>query len=75
MPWTLKDETVWNRAHRVAGYAGVVGGAIIVAGSLMGMTLAVWMAFAGFLLGMIILVGVPMVYARNLYHRLHSGEK
>jgi hypothetical protein len=52
-----------------------VGGAIIVAGSLMGMTLAVWMAFAGFLLGMIILVGVPMVYARNLYHRLHSGEK
>ncbi len=72
--WTLRDETVWTRAHRVAGYAGVAGGAIIVAGSLMGMALQVWMAFAGFALGLIVLVAVPVVYARNLYRKLHPGE-
>jgi uncharacterized membrane protein len=73
--WTLKDETVWVKAHRLAGYTGVVGGAIIVAGSLVGMAMEPWMAFAGFGLGMIVMVAIPMIYARNLYYRLHPGEK
>jgi uncharacterized membrane protein len=73
--WTLKDETVWVKAHRVAGYMGVVGGAIMVVFSLLGMVFAVWLAFVGFALGMIIMVAVPWVYARNLYHELHPGEK
>lgn len=73
--WTLKDETVWVKTHRIAGYMGVVGGAIIVAGSLVGMALEPWMAFAGFALGMAVMVITPMIYARNLYHRLHPGEK
>ncbi len=72
--WTLRDETVWVKAHRVAGYSGVVGGAIMIAGSLMGFALQVWMAFAGFGLGMIVLAVVPVVYARNLYRKLHPEE-
>ncbi len=73
--WTLKDETVWVKAHRVAGYAGVVGGAVIVAGSLLGMAFAVWIAFVGLGLGMLILTIWPMIYARNLYYELHPDEK
>ena len=69
--WTLRDETVWIKTHRLSGYTGVIGGVIIVVGSLMGLAFDVWMAFAGFALGLIILVGIPMVYARNLYHTLH----
>jgi uncharacterized membrane protein len=73
--WTLSDERVWVKTHRVAGYAGVVGGAIIVAGSLLGMAIAVWIAFAGFLAGMAVTVLIPMVYARNLYHALRAAKK
>jgi uncharacterized membrane protein len=73
--WTMKDETVWVKAHRVAGYAGVVGGAVIVAASLLGMVYAVWIALTGFGLGMLILTAWPTIYARNLYNRLHPEEK
>jgi uncharacterized membrane protein len=72
--WTLRDETVWVKTHRVAGYTGVLGGAVIVAGSLVGMAIEPWMAFAGFGLGMIVMVLTPAIYARNLYHQLHPGE-
>jgi uncharacterized membrane protein len=73
--WTLRDETVWIRTHRVSGYTGVVGGVIIILGSLLGLALDVWMSFAGFALGMIVMVGIPTVYARNLYHQLHPDGK
>jgi uncharacterized membrane protein len=69
--WTLRDETVWIKTHRLSGYTGVIGGVIIVLGSLMGMAFDIWMAFAGFALGLIVLAGIPLVYARNLYHALH----
>ena len=72
--WTLMDETVWVKAHRVAGYAGVVGGAVIVATSLLGMAFAVWIAFTGLGLGLLILPAWPTIYARNLYRALHPDE-
>jgi uncharacterized membrane protein len=73
--WTLNDETVWIKAHRVAGYAGVIGGTVIVVCSLLGMAFVAWIAFAGLAFGIAILAGVPMVYARNLYRELHPDEK
>ncbi len=73
--WTLRDETVWIKTHRIAGYTGVAGGLIILVGSLLGMAFQVWVAFAGFALGMVIMVGIPLVYARNLYNELHPLEK
>lgn len=73
--WTLDDETVWIKTHRIAGYTGVIGGTVIVVSSLLGMASKVWIAFAGFGLGMIILVAIPAVYARNLYHALHPDGK
>jgi uncharacterized membrane protein len=73
--WTLRDEKVWVKTHRVAGYAGVIGGLIILIGSILGMALQVWVAFAGFILGMVVMVGIPLVYARNLYYELHPRGK
>lgn len=73
--WTLRDEKVWVRTHRVAGYAGVAGGLIMLISSILGMALQVWMAFAGFILGMVVMTGIPLVYARNLYYELHPREK
>ena len=73
--WTLNDETVWIKTHRLSGYTGVIGGVIIIVGSLLGFALNIWLSFAGFALGMIVMVGIPAVYARNLYHQLHPDGK
>ena len=72
--WTLRDETVWVKTHRIAGYMGVIGGAIIVVGSLMGVAIWPWIAFAGLALGLLVMTIVPAVYARNLYYELHPKE-
>jgi uncharacterized membrane protein len=75
LSWTLKDETVWVKTHRIAGYTGVIGGVIIIVGSLLGMAFADWLAFAGFGLGMVVMVATPAMYARNLYNQLHPNKE
>lgn len=76
LPWTLKDEQVWNRTHRVSGYAGMAGGVMGVIGALIGLfTGNVIVAFVFFFGGLLVLLLVPLVYARRLYYRLHPEEK
>lgn len=53
VPWTLASETVWNKTHRFAGKAMVIGGLIALLG-----------VFAPPIIGMIILfsgIFVPMI--------------
>jgi uncharacterized membrane protein len=68
-PWTLADETVWIRTHRLAAW-------IWVSGSLLGFVAVmagapVWVCFPIFLaLGL-----VPVVYSLILYKRLEREGK
>lgn len=58
-PWTLADEEVWRKTHRLAGRMMVLGGLITVAFSLVGGT---W-AMTGVLIAVFLAAAVPTVYS------------
>lgn len=62
LPWTMADEEVWNKTHRLAGFLWTVGGIVI----------AVSAFFAGFavLFAVLAVIAiVPMVYSFVIYKR------
>lgn len=62
IPWTLADETNWNKTHRLAGYLWVAGGVLML---LMALTGFVKMPlFIGIV---IVMTLVPCVYSFWLY--------
>jgi len=69
-PWTLANEEVWQRTHKMAGPIWIVGGILMM---------AVGFVPAQFKLGlfiiiMLILALVPMVYSYVIFKKL-EGEK
>ena len=76
VPWTLKDETVWNKTHRLGGYLGVVGGVILVFSGVFGMALNnYYIAGYGFIASMFFIVIIPIIYSAFLYSKLHPRNK
>lgn len=76
LPWTLKDETVWNRTHRITGYVGLLTGLLLFIWT---MVQILWQLIPPFASFIIVLCGVlaaicvfPAFYAYRLYHKLHS---
>lgn len=72
-PWTLKNETVWKKAHRLGGFTGTLGGVVIILGSLIGMTqpeTAFLWCMGGLIAGILLTVVIPTVYSAWLYHKL-----
>lgn len=64
--WTLHDEGNWNATHRFAGWVWVIGGAVIMATSILGnvfvfLAITLAMAFA------------PIIYT-YLYYRKHKND-
>ena len=60
-PWTLENEQVWKKTHRLGGRIWVAGGAIIVLlGLLINSVTAMLICFFGLIL---IMVLVPVVYS------------
>ena len=59
-PWTLENETVWKRTHRLAGGWWMVGGIIIVLSSLM---LKSEFALPVFVTVTLVIALVPIVYS------------
>lgn len=72
--WTLKDEVVWNKTHRLMGYAGVALGAVMIAGGLAGVAGHEKAAFILFFGALAVFVLLPVFYARGLYKRRHEAE-
>lgn len=73
IPWTLKNEKVWNKTHRLGGITGVIGGSIMIAGSILGMLMpehAFAWSFGSLIPGLLLTVAVPTVYSFALYRRL-----
>ncbi len=67
IPWTLADEEVWNRTHRMAGPLWMLcGAAVIVSGLITGGNLLVILILT------VIMVLIPTVYAILLYRRKHT---
>lgn len=70
--WTLADETVWKKTHRLGGITGVIGGFIICAFAVAGLLLkSPAISFTGIFIGVILLAVVPTVYSYLLYKKLH----
>lgn len=65
-PWTLANEDVWARTHRLAGAVWIWGGALLVACAF----LPPGPGLAAFVAGILVMVLVPAVYSAVIYHRL-----
>jgi uncharacterized membrane protein len=63
-PWTLADERVWERTHRLAAWLFVAGGLFGCLGALLGLNLIV--CFVGVMVAAL----VPVVYSLVIYKRL-----
>lgn len=61
-PWTLNNEEVWNKTHKISGYLWVIGGFIITISSFIG--------FESIMLVVLIIIAfVPIVYSYILYKK------
>lgn len=70
--WTIADETVWRKTHRLCGFTGVIGGFLICAFAVAGFLLKnPIVTITGFIAGMILFVMIPTVYSYLLYKKLH----
>jgi len=65
-PWTLANDEVWLRTHRLAGKTFVVGGVVIVVGVAMGANIGLCSVVA--LLAALIPAGYSYVVYRRLQH-------
>lgn len=67
-PWTLDDEVVWDATHRLGGWTFGVAGVLVLLGSLLGSSTAVfWLMLGALLLAALI----PVVYSYVLWRRRH----
>lgn len=68
-PWTLASDAVWERTHRMGGWAFMLGGLVLVIGSLVDGS--EWPMIAA----LVIAAGIPTVYSFVIYRRLEKGRK
>lgn len=71
---TLSSENVWKKTHRLGGYIGAVGGLLMIILGIIEIfmnEIATVLFFGGFIVLVLIICGVPIIYA----HILYSKEK
>ena len=64
LPWTLADETNWNRTHRFAGPIWVVCGLVIMLCGLIGGAF-LWVMVAAF----VVMIAAPTLYSYLLFRK------
>lgn len=67
-PWTLANEEVWERTHRVAGAIWVWGGLALVLCAF----LPPGVGFPAFVAGIVVLALVPVVYSAVIHPRIEG---
>lgn len=65
LPWTLSNEEVWNRTHRVGGWCFVLAGILMVLGAYLKIVMG-WL----FVVAMVICLIVPIVYSYIIYKKI-----
>ncbi|WP_298839651.1 SdpI family protein [Clostridium sp.] len=70
-PWTLANEEVWKKTHRMAGPIWVIGGILNILLTVIGVT------FNGivFIIILAVMVVVPTVYSYIIYHKIVNEDK
>lgn len=62
-PWTLNNEEVWNKTHKMSGYLWVIGGGII--------TISSFIPIKYITLFVFVIIGfVPIIYSYVLFRKL-----
>lgn len=69
-PWTLQNDLVWKKTHRFTGRLWMLGGALVVLGSLINVSLVTQKFFLPLLL---ILVLVPIFYSYWIYREMEHS--
>lgn len=73
-PWTLRNETVWKKTHRISAYTGVVGGIIILVCSAAAFFIDSFVVFfSGLFTGIILVAIIPIIYSYVVYKKLNSN--
>lgn len=62
LPWTLDNETNWNKTHHFAGYLWIIGGIITIISSFFSFWPAIFLVI-------LLIVLIPIVYSFVLYKR------
>lgn len=68
LPWTLADEEVWDKTHRMAGFLWVVAGFIVLIGTFLRLP------FSIVLPAFFILVVLPIPYSYLIYRKKHQQD-
>lgn len=71
-PWTLADETVWNKTHRMAGPLWIVGGLLIVAIGLINNLGKILLPVL--IMDFAVMTFVPMIYSFVLFKKQKRSE-
>ncbi len=69
-PWTLTDDRVWDKTHRLARTTFLLAGLLLVVVGLSRWQAGPWLLLAG-----VLALLIPVVYSYLLYHRLHAGAE
>lgn len=64
IPWTLNNETNWNKTHRLAGYVWIIGGLFMFANSFLKI---LWLPV--FIIIISAMIFIPVVYSYILYKK------
>lgn len=68
VPWTLSNEEVWNKTHRLGGKMFILGGVIMMLMGFVSVSLRLPLLIAM----LVAIVVLPMVYSYVLYKRLQK---
>ena len=70
-PWTLANEEVWRKTHRMAGPLWVIGGIINIILAFTNKNLN----GVGFIIVMVVIVLVPIIYSYIVYQKIVNDAK
>jgi len=73
-PWTLKDETVWNKTHKLGGYTCVTGGIVLCLFSILSFIFdSASLAKYGLIISMGLFL-IPCAYSYVEYRNIQSNK-
>jgi len=68
-PWTLSDDTVWERTHQLGGTLFYIAGAVTIVCTFLGET-GIWFLLAAAMIAAL----VPIVYSYILYAQIEKSQ-
>lgn len=75
VPWTLMDDVVWDKTHRLGGYLGVVSGLLLVVGGILEVIFHFkWVFKVTMPIAAILFIVVPIGYSIFLYYWRRQTE-